>query len=330
MPVYNTGEILHDTIKSILNQTYSNFELLLIDDGSMDGSGDVCDDYAAQDSRVKTYHKKNGGICDARNFGLSKCSGKYIAFCDHDDLFETSLLKTVYFEAEKYNADVVKFRYKEISENSTYTLEAISDSTIVLCDLKNSLFELNSIGYFVTIWSFLYRADWLKNTNQKFDVLQKHGGEDYDFNIKLVPYIKCLVILPDILYLHFIRGNLSTSAKMYDDIILHFLYTQKLLNEVSNKIDCDIQKQVLPFIKYYGQCILNFISGANKLGKSYMFIDGQLREFSSLNIVRRFLNIKNIYVSFRVNPKETAFYVLSLLRMNSLSFFLYKIIKYVR
>ena len=75
MPVYNTGNILKKTIKSILNQTFKDYELLLIDDGSTDLSGDICDSFAATDSRVRVFHKQNGGICSARNYDILQAQG---------------------------------------------------------------------------------------------------------------------------------------------------------------------------------------------------------------------------------------------------------------
>lgn len=96
VPVYNTGEILRNTLDSILSQTFVDFEVILVDDGSKDESGRVCDEYASKDERFIVFHKENGGICDARNYGLSKCNGKYVAFCDHDDLFEPDLLENAF------------------------------------------------------------------------------------------------------------------------------------------------------------------------------------------------------------------------------------------
>ena len=106
VPVYNTGEILRDTLDSIINQSYKDFELILVDDGSKDESPLICDEYAKQDSRVRVIHKKNGGICDARNTGISVAKGEYITFSDHDDLYMQDKLQVQIDLAEKYNADI--------------------------------------------------------------------------------------------------------------------------------------------------------------------------------------------------------------------------------
>lgn len=243
MPVYNTGNILKKTIKSILNQTFKDYELLLIDDGSTDLSGDICDSFAATDSRVRVFHKQNGGICSARNYGILQAQGEYVAFCDHDDVYNPELLQKVYCTLIQTKADVVKYRYQEIYNNATKEIEKISDNIEIITSFKDNIFKLNAIGYFVTVWSFVYRREWLIKTGVLFDTKQKHGGEDYDFNVKLIPYIKCMAILPDILYYHYIWDDLSTSSKMYEDVAVHFLKTQKLLNNVADIINADISIQ---------------------------------------------------------------------------------------
>lgn len=327
MPVYNTGEILSETILSILNQTYTDFELLLIDDGSSDGSDKICDDFSVKDKRVKTFHKKNGGICDARNFGLSKATGHYIAFCDHDDLFEPDLLKKAYTAAVKYNANVVKFKFKAICETKSFILPHSISDEIIIYDISSVIYELNKC--FTSVWSFIYDAKWLKSTSVYFDTRFKHGGEDYDFNMHLIPYIKCMVIIPDILYMHIVRENLSTSAKMYEDIMLNFLDSQYLLEHTAEKIGCKLSNHKLAYIKCYGQSVLNFISGAIKLNKNNDFIVTKLLDFRRTNKVYYKQNIFIVCKSLFINRKETIFYLLSDLKLYNLLIFLFRIYKMI-
>ena len=91
VPVYNVEEYLKECIDSIINQTYKRIEIILVDDGSTDKSGKICDDYAKIDKRIKVVHKENGGLSDARNVGISVSSGKYIAFVDSDDWVEKTM-----------------------------------------------------------------------------------------------------------------------------------------------------------------------------------------------------------------------------------------------
>ena len=88
LPVYNTGEILEKTIESILHQTFQDFELIIIDDGSTDNSYQICRKYSVKDKRIRVISQKNSGVCAARNKGIDLSEGKYITFCDHDDIYD--------------------------------------------------------------------------------------------------------------------------------------------------------------------------------------------------------------------------------------------------
>ena len=93
VPVYNIKNYVEKCVNSIINQTYQNFEIILVDDGSSDGSEVICDKLAMCDERIRTYHKANGGLSDARNFGIDKSRGKYISFVDGDDLLHPDAIE---------------------------------------------------------------------------------------------------------------------------------------------------------------------------------------------------------------------------------------------
>lgn len=106
VPIYKVDQYLERCVDSIINQTYANIEIILVDDGSPDKCPILCDNYAKKDSRVKVIHKKNGGLSDARNAGLNIASGDYIAFVDSDDWIETDFVENLYRNAKKENADI--------------------------------------------------------------------------------------------------------------------------------------------------------------------------------------------------------------------------------
>ena len=107
VPVYNVGKYLRECLDSIVNQTYKNLEIILVDDGSLDDSGKICDEYAEKDSRIKVIHKENGGVSDARNVGMEISTGEYIFFVDSDDYIEKNAIKEFVGIAERENADIV-------------------------------------------------------------------------------------------------------------------------------------------------------------------------------------------------------------------------------
>lgn len=114
VPVYKVEQYIHKCVDSILNQTFNDFELILVDDGSPDNCGAICDEYAQKDKRVRVIHKENGGLSDARNFGLKKAKGEYVSFIDSDDWLALDLYSDVLGYADEYNLDVVCFDVYEV------------------------------------------------------------------------------------------------------------------------------------------------------------------------------------------------------------------------
>jgi glycosyltransferase involved in cell wall biosynthesis len=107
VPVYNAEKYISDCITSILNQTYSYFELLLIDDGSTDMSGKICDDFNYKDNRIKVIHKENGGVSSARNIGIEASSGDYIIFIDSDDSINKNMVDELVSALDKYEVETI-------------------------------------------------------------------------------------------------------------------------------------------------------------------------------------------------------------------------------
>lgn len=105
IPVYNIEKYLDRCLESIINQSYTNLEIILIDDGSTDNSGKICDDYKNQDNRIIVVHKKNEGVSQARNLGISIATGEFLSFVDGDDTVEKDMFLTLINNAYKYNAD---------------------------------------------------------------------------------------------------------------------------------------------------------------------------------------------------------------------------------
>lgn len=116
VPVYNSEKYLDECITSILNQTYRNLECLLIDDGSTDRSGEICDKYAVKDSRVRVFHIPNGGVCNARNYGLERINGRFLAFADNDDGMEPEMYSELIKVIEEKNVDVAICNFMNCGE----------------------------------------------------------------------------------------------------------------------------------------------------------------------------------------------------------------------
>lgn len=128
VPVYNIEKYIVECIESLVNQTYKNLQIILIDDGSKDSSGKICDDYAKRDSRIIVIHQLNAGAAAAKNSGLRKASGEYLAFVDSDDYIELDTFSQTVKILEKNKADVVQFCFRDLYTNKTVD-NTFSDST---------------------------------------------------------------------------------------------------------------------------------------------------------------------------------------------------------
>ena len=137
IPVYKAEKYLHRCVDSVLAQTFTNFELILIDDGSPDNSGAICDEYAKQDGRVKVFHQKNQGVSVARNLGIEQAKGEWIAFIDSDDWVENTMYEEMYHTASLANADIAGCNFWEIFPthvsviNTFYTSQSLFLSDII-------------------------------------------------------------------------------------------------------------------------------------------------------------------------------------------------------
>ena len=165
VPVYNTEKYIERCVESIINQTHQNLDIILVDDGSTDGSSEKCDYYAKKDQRIRVIHKKNGGQSSARNAGLDICKGAYISFVDSDDWIEPDMYSTLLRELERYGASLaVCGRYdayegsKEKSVGKTFEKDGIFRSYDILPQMT-----LGVISDF-SVCDKLHRRDLWENT----------------------------------------------------------------------------------------------------------------------------------------------------------------------
>ena len=147
VPVYNTEKYVGACIESVLNQVYQDFELILVDDGSTDRSGDICEEYAAQDSRIKVFHKSNSGQLDARCYGIMQSSGQFIVFLDSDDLLSSSALDVLNQKVCHHRCDMVIYAYARFFDTlPNITKPSHGDRIIV--DKKDLYLTLLTNEYF--------------------------------------------------------------------------------------------------------------------------------------------------------------------------------------
>lgn len=165
VPVYNVEQYLKQCVDSILNQTYKQLEVILVDDGSTDSSRDICNQYEAADNRIKVIHKENGGLADARNAGLSIATGEYIGFVDSDDFIHKDMYKTLVILMEQNNADMVMAKWQAFVEQvdcrANDTLEAMVFDGID--SLKFLIYGENRYHITLSVWDRLYKKELIKD-----------------------------------------------------------------------------------------------------------------------------------------------------------------------
>lgn len=170
VPIYKVEPYLRRAVDSILHQTYHNLEIILVDDGSPDQCGKICDDYAKEDNRISVIHKENGGLSDARNAGLDAAGGEYIVFVDSDDFIAEDYIETLMQCLKKYDADVAMCSYA-VTDSVGYDdsiFKAAQDDTVEVCDrreLLNNLYDANhkDATYFIVSWNKIYKASLWKD-----------------------------------------------------------------------------------------------------------------------------------------------------------------------
>lgn len=204
VPVYKVEEYLDECIGSIVRQTYENLEIILVDDGSPDNCPEKCDNWAKKDPRIKVIHKKNGGLSKARNEGMSKATGKYIAFVDSDDWIEMTYVEHLYRAIQKTGADISACDVREIRSDKDRLAANVGTGQTVACSPEKALSELLKGRTFRAVaWNKLYRAGLLKG--ERFEVGKLHEDEFFSYRIFDKAGLLCYTDLP--LYNYRKRGG---------------------------------------------------------------------------------------------------------------------------
>lgn len=168
VPIYNVEKYLSCCIDSILAQTYTDFELLLIDDGSSDGSGKICDEYAKKDIRIKVFHKENGGVSSARNVGLDNARGEWVAFVDSDDTLDVDFLRYSLLDIPDF-VDIVFLSWAE-KENGKIVYEKVLPDTVYDSGNLHKTFSETDIVSMGVPWGRIYKMSVIQNYNLRFDI----------------------------------------------------------------------------------------------------------------------------------------------------------------
>lgn len=299
VPVYNIEKYLENCVESILNQTFKDLEIILVDDGSTDNSGKICDIYKHKDKRIKVIHKENGGLSSARNCGIEIASGEYIGLVDSDDYIHPQKYEILYKNAIKYSSDIVVSSYKSVYTTSDLELYnpikiegEITNYTSL--EAQEELYKEKSLDFSIS-WTKLYKKCL-------FDNLRYEVGRIYEdeFMIhKILHKSKIITYVPAKLHFYYQR----------EGSIMHSKYSIKNLDEIYYKMDrADFYREVgienlvhKAECEYINELFFQYFKAKNELNN----IDNQLK-----NIRRDFkYRLKYLLKNPMYNKKEKLLWI---------------------
>lgn len=254
IPVYNVEKYLEKCIDSVINQSYSDLEIILVNDGSTDSSGKMCKKYSEIDNRIKVINKKNGGLSDARNKGLDIATGEYIAFLDSDDWVDINLYKNLYYLISKYNADISVCNFKRVYLEDD-KLSDVEEKIEVYTNteaIEQIYYESEKSTQTIIVWNKLYKKHILKD--MRFPKGKIHEDE---FLTPLLLYRATKVVYTNkqLIYYRQVQGSIMNSS--FSIKRLDYLYAlenrnkflkEKNLNELYLK---GVMLQIKNIIDYY-------------------------------------------------------------------------------
>ena len=276
IPVYNVEQYLEKCLDSILNQTYKNIEIILVNDGSIDKSGLICDEYSRKYNNIKVFHKENGGVSSARNLGITVAKGEYITFADPDDFLNKDMYKILYENAKNYNSDITICSVNEIREN----VIATEDNTGKI----NKYSKKDAInGYFNDIYPFNHNYLWNKLFKRAmFDEIklnEKITYQEYsEIMIKLLNLSENIIYVGIPLYNYDLRlgslssGNISKS-KITAERAFYSIY------EYTKENICEYKdKALLKYISLVFNIVIEIIKSGDQYNDDYINIGYRIKE----------------------------------------------------
>ena len=258
LPVYNVEKYIRRCIDSILNQTFNNYELIIIDDGSTDNSGYICNQYKKLDNRIKIVHQDNKGLSNARNKGIELSNSKYITFIDSDDYIDNKYLEVLYSIMINNNADIVICNHIKIKENENNNATIIDNYNEEIITKEETYRRMNlGINIGMAVWSKLYKTDIFKNN--KF--LNNKLYEDIFIINDIIESTNKIVVTNYNGYYYLLRNNSITNSPMdykhLDLINATKKYKDYMIKYYSNISESSIRRYVLANYLIYRKAIQN-------------------------------------------------------------------------
>lgn len=318
-PVYNKSKYLARTVNSILKQSFVNYELLLIDDGSTDESGLICDQFAIKDNRIKVFHTENHGVSSARNLGIKNANGKYVCFVDADDYVKKEFLEKLYDSIQKNKTDIAVCDYYEIKNGSRKNYEYRQSEII------SDIYTAVNSNLLCIVWNKLFVREKIKHLfDEKLSTC-----EDSIFCVRFYLDNNATISYVDDMLYGYIRHNGGLTATFQPDSLLginkYYTYYIMLAKQITEK--GKRQLAIYNICRIYLFCICTFIFeniNQGSVKKEKAVIIGKIINCHRYRNAVRYLIKHSIFneKAGKLAPKEMIYAILSFFKMkNSLYIF---------
>ena len=291
VPIYNAENYLRRCVDSILNQEYTDFELLLVNDGSTDASGDICEEYGDRDPRVIVIQKENTGVSDSRNRALDRARGKYLQFLDSDDWITPDATRLFVRAAEEYGCDmVISDFYRVVGERLSTKGDIEEEGVLTREEFAAHMMENPADFYYGVLWNKLYRRDIVEEHNLRMDT-DINWCEDFMFNLEYIRYAKVFYALHAPIYYYVKRKgslasqgiNISKTVKMKLNVFEYYNNFYKHVLEEE-----DYEKNRLQVYRFFidaagdGTVPPSILPGSKKLGDERVFVNTEILQAEGL------------------------------------------------
>ena len=276
VPVYNAEATISRCIESIINQEYRDFELLLIDDGSTDSSGTICDRYAAEDSRIRLIHKENTGVSETRNMALDLACGTYLQFLDSDDWITPNATRLFVEEAERYHCDmVISDFYRVVGKRVAHKGDIDDDCVLTQEEFSAHMLQNPADFYYGVLWNKLYRRDIVEKYHLRMNP-QISWCEDFMCNLEYIRHAEVFYALQVPVYYYVkTKGSLASQGMSISKTIKMKLMVFEYYNNFYKHVldEEDYEKNRLQVYRFLvdaagdGAVPPSFFSGSKKLGE---------------------------------------------------------------
>lgn len=277
VPIYNAEKYLERCINSILVQTFTDFELILINDGSTDQSAEIIDRYAQKDPRVVAIHQKNSGVSAARNTGIHAAKGKYIGFVDADDTVEPMMYQKLYKSIEHECADIAMVGWSNIADEKKEVVELLEKdkkySVFEMDELLEKIFCQNKRAMLSNVWNKLFKASHVKKNY--FDTALFYG-EDAWYSYQLIMKSKKIVCINEALYNYYIyQGSASHGGVTGEKRITHATVFKTMSVDLRKKGYTDLADQTFA---YFVDLLLRDMNEAQDSKENIVLLKKKFRE----------------------------------------------------